>query len=273
MTLDSHTLLLPYLPLHTSDDARGQGPAPPLGFKLPRDPQVVALLTGLLGGVHALRPLVGTNPSEERREAEALARPCPASICRNEGGRMFVLHSGQTLADRQPFPTWRLEAMAALRHLREGCAWIAGSDLVDAAWAVEGKRGGNARFYRCDQEVPLEVVEEEWDWDEGAGLNGSSGHYHHQQQHQHQQEEGQGRVLASMPPLLKHLLSSSEADCPGYAVDAYSTQGADVFSPFPTHPLGEERVGEGGSGSGGQGGETGLDASGSGSGKWWKRGK
>lgn len=275
MTLDSQTVLLPYLPLLTSDDARGQGPAPPLGFKLPRDPQVSSLLAGLLGGPHALLSLV------DFAAATMAAAACPAYLCR-EDGRGLVIYGGHAVRDPNPFPTWRLEAIAALRHLRADCVWIAGCDLSDAAWAVEGRRSPEgARFYRCDQDYALEPEDEEGEeggavtGGDGGLLDGSASARRYRHQH-HEQQEGQGRVLASMPPLLKHLLSNTDADCPGYVVKTFSTQGADVWAPFPTHPplssSSLDREGEGGEGVGGAAAAgASLDASGSGSGKWWKR--
>lgn len=272
MTLDSHTLLLPYLPLLTSDEARGQGPAPPLGFKLPTHPQVVSLLTALAGGVHRLVPLVDS--AAEAAERRALAGPCPAFLCRADG-RALVIYAGRNLGNPDPFPNWRLVAISVLRHLRPDCAWIAGCDLSDEPWSLEGVRGAEGvRSYRCDQDFPLEP-EEEGGHGAGAGDGHAPGPRH---QHHHQLQEGQGRVLASMPPLLKHLDSSTEADCPGYVVQCFSTQGADVWAPFPTQPPLLEREGaEGGVGGAvgdaamGTGAGGSLDTSGSGSGKWWKR--
>lgn len=269
MTLDSHTILLPYLPLLTSDETRGQGPAPPLGFKLPTHPQVVSLLAAALAGgnAHRLVPLVDS--AAEAAESRALASPCPAFLCRGDG-RALVIYAGRAVTDPEPFPNWRLVAVSVLKHLRPDCAWITGCHLRDEAWSVEGAWAEPVKFYRCDQDFPLEPEEAA---EEGEGPNGDGqgqGHHHH-----HQLQEGQGHVGASMPPLLKHLDSSTEADCPGYAVRCFSTQGADVWAPFPTHPpllleRGGARSVAGGAVMGA--GEAGsLDASGSGSGKWWKR--
>jgi hypothetical protein len=285
MTLDAHTVVAPYFPLLTSTTTKGQGPAPPLGFKLPRDPQVVSLVAGRLGGIHALVPLVdddgGGGGGVEAQEARAMAAPCPAYLCKEDGGTL-VIYAGQSLNDPHPFPSWRREAVSVLRHLRLGCVWIAGCDLGDAAWSVEGAEGG-ARFYRSEE---VRVLAPDHELVGGDGVDGAAqgegmdgrGYglgYHH---HHHEQQEGEGRVLASMPPLLRHLLSNTAADCPGYAVKCFSTQGADVWAPFPTHPplppllpLMQQETATRGGGRDGTARAESLDASGSGSGKWWKR--
>ncbi len=213
MYLSDHECLLPYLPLVTSDEERGQGPVPGLGFKAVRDPAVSAMLSGWFPR-EELVPIV---------KEEAPLVQVPAFVCEGPSLAIYDVHS---LKEEEPLlPEYRLKSCCILRHLQPSCTFYK-AYFVPAPFA-EGPMGGAARFHRCDQDFTLQHAEDSCRPAEDMTQASSS-----QLSQEFMDAEGLKEVCPC-PQLLQHLLDSLQ-DTLGYKVPFFSTQGLDTTVPFPT---------------------------------------